>query len=180
MHRAGESPLPEHDRVTKPERFAPIVDAARAEIARLVSSYDVAVTQGPGCDDELESRRMVVSVVRLTPARVDAAPLTFAFTPFPGVYMRFGRWHTSAYPPCGCDACDSSVEDLIEQLTADIRSVVDGDFSESLTRGLRPRLSHTFRFGMMSKSIESKIGRPTARRLGRPRRIAWSAWTAHL
>lgn len=181
MRRAEEEPLPEeYGRVTNAERFAPVVAAARAEIARLVDLYDVVVTEGPGCDGELEARELVVSVFRLTPARVDAAPLTFAFTSFPGVHMRHGRWHTTAYPHCGCDACDDDVDQLVEGMLEEIRCLVGGRFEESLTRGLHPRLRHTFRSGTMSKSTESSLSRSAARRLGRPRRMTWSAWTAHL
>ena len=58
----------------------------------------------------------VVHAVRVTPRNPASAPLTFVFTPFPGVYLHAGSLHDFHFPVCGCDACDDSVADLVEEL----------------------------------------------------------------
>lgn len=49
--------------------------------------------------------------MKLTPKQDSVAPITIAFTDFPGLGVRVGRWLTDRFPPCGSDACDETPED---------------------------------------------------------------------
>ena len=64
------------------------------------------VLTGPTVDEDLTGRVDTEATVRLQPSSGTGARLTVAFTTFPGLLVRFGKWHVEAYPSCGCDACD--------------------------------------------------------------------------
>ena len=104
------------------------------------------------------------------------APLVVAFTDFPGLQLRFGRWHTPSHPVCGCDACDEQVDELLEQLHDDVDAVVHGRFTEELTRGPGPVLRHTVTSGDGHSSSEGHLDRARARTLGPPGRHDWRPW----
>ena len=117
--RWGDEGPPEeaYGRVTDPERFAPLHDAALEMIGRLEADFDVQRVEGYGLDEELESKRgLARPSVRLSPADPEAAPITVVFTDFPGLFVRFGRWKEELFPVCGCDACDETAESGIESL----------------------------------------------------------------
>ena len=61
-----------------------------------------------------------------------AAPIVVAFSGFPGLRVRFGRWHMVAFPTCGCDACDETAESEINRLSSLIDNVRAGRYRESL------------------------------------------------
>ena len=52
--------------------------------------------------------------------------VTIAFSSFPGIHARFGKWTTDAYPGCGCDACDETAGSEIERLNDMIHNVTRG------------------------------------------------------
>ncbi|HJR87249.1 MAG TPA: DUF6226 family protein [Acidimicrobiia bacterium] len=95
-----------HGPVTDPERYLPVVEAARTLVDHLKQTYNVESTTGDQVLDLPESGRSHGEVVRLEPT--EGAPLTFMFTDFPGVIARAGASCVQAFPSCGCDACDES------------------------------------------------------------------------
>ena len=106
-----------YSRVTNPERFQPLHDAALELLDRLEREFAVERLEGSGDDDELGGRSLARPTIRLTPHDPQAAPIVVAFTDFPGLFFRFGTWHTEPFPHCGCDACDETADRLIENMT---------------------------------------------------------------
>ena len=135
VHGVGEETPsdPAYSRVTNPERFGPLHPAMLAIIDRLESDFDVEREEKFGLDEELErGLDLARGDVRLTPRDPDAAPIAVAFTAFPGLRLRFGRWYIEPFPDCGCDACDESVEGEVEQLRNMVDDVIAGRFRESI------------------------------------------------
>ena len=94
--RWGREGPPEdaYGRVTNPERFGPLHDAALEMIGRLEDGFEVERTEGYGLDEELESKRgLARPSIKLSPTDPEAAPVTVVFTDFPGLFVRFGRWY---------------------------------------------------------------------------------------
>jgi hypothetical protein len=134
-HRWGaEGPPPEaYSRVTNPKRFAPLHAAAEELLDRLEHEFDTGRTRGYGLDPELEEGfKLARPTVSLVPRDTDAAPIVVAFSAFPGLRVRFGRWHMAAFPTCGCDACDETAESEINRLSSLIDNVIAGRYRESL------------------------------------------------
>ncbi len=94
--------------------------------------FEVERAEGYGVDPELEKRypQLARPSIRLLPRDAAAAPLVVAFSAFPGLHVRFGRWCMMAFPSCGCDACDETAEDEIEHLTSLIDDLAAGRFRE--------------------------------------------------
>ena len=128
----GEMPTEDaYGRVTNPERFRVLHLTALQSLARLEAEFEVRREEGYGLDDKLEQRlRLDRPSVRLTPVDPEAAPLTVAFSGFPGLHLRFGYWWTELLPACGCDACGDSGEDLAERLTRLVEALTAGRFRE--------------------------------------------------
>lgn len=130
---APARPLDEaYSRVTNPERFEPLHEWALGTVARLNSEYEVTLEEGLGLDDELERGPLARPTIKLTPSQVSCAPVTIAFTDFPGLEVRVGNWVTEVFPSCGCDACDEMPEEEFERLTRLLNNVVAGRFRESM------------------------------------------------
>ena len=55
-------------------------------------------------------------MTRVTPADPAGAPLTFDYTPYPGLILHAGLLHDFAYPIRGCDACDESAVEQLRNL----------------------------------------------------------------
>lgn len=177
MTRWPDGPLEEaYGRVTNPERYAPVLTAARSLLDRLERDHAVVRTEGRDVDAELVDPSDAHSVVRLQPLDGRAAPLTIAFTAFPSLHVRLGRWHTESFPSCGCDACDDEPAGVVADLEEEVAALVDGRFVEQLTGGWRPVLSHAFVVADGRSSGTSSLDRAEARRLGPPGRHAWAAW----
>src|SRR5690349_6082374 len=118
-----------YGRVTNPQRYRMVQDAARDLIDELSRLFDVHVSAGDDVDPELRRRFATVIVeemVRFTPNGPDAAPLTFAFTSFPAVVVHAGEWRLGAYPHCGCDACDEVPADVADELRKDVNALTAG------------------------------------------------------
>ena len=164
-----------YGRVSDAKRFERLwIDAGRV-LEELVSRYEVYRQEGVDLDPDLVARLSagdVTQVVRLTPVTGNGGPLTFAWTAFPGILARFGRWTTEAFPDCGCDACDENVDHLADQLRRHAHALAMGEFTETLH--LTPRPSLTFSFG---PGESNSIGfHPAAAPLGPPGTIRWPAW----
>ena len=70
--------------------------------------------------------------VTLTPAAPGAAPVAVAFTPFPSLMVRCGRWLAMSLPSCGCDACGEDAADQADRLDQVLDRVVAGMFAEEV------------------------------------------------
>jgi hypothetical protein len=101
---------------------------------RLELDFDDERAEGYGLDRELEGQ--VIGLARptviLTPRKIDGAPVAVRFSTFPGVHVRVGRWCTRAFPGCGCDACDETIEEEAERLRWLIENVTEGRFREAI------------------------------------------------
>src|SRR5438105_1609369 len=98
-----------YGRVTNPERFRSLHGHALGLLARLQATYDVVWSEAfellPGLTQPFEQARPPAT---LTPTLPGAAPIAVAFTAFPSLLVRYGRWHFAAFPSCGCDACNEN------------------------------------------------------------------------
>ena len=129
----GEPPPEAYSRVTNAERFRPLHPAMLEIISRLESDFEVERTEGYGLDEELEKGlELAGPLVRLIPRDPDAASITVAFSTFPSLYVRFGRWCKEPFPDCGCDACDLTAEGEIERLNEMVDDVIAGRFREAI------------------------------------------------
>lgn len=176
-----------HSVLTHPERFRPLHDVARALIAYLTRTYDVVVSEDPVHLAELPrgtaSRTAATSAVRLIPASRKAAPLTVAFAPYPGIVLHAGALYCESFPGCGCDACDDSWDPVASEFEFAVFAVVEGGFSEQVTRWPRAAVGYTLEREDRWKSGNGKPGADlTPHRLATAReRIAeiggsWEPW----
>jgi hypothetical protein len=114
---AAGPPLEAYSRVTNPERFASLRDSAAGLLHRLEGEFETERTEAYGLDPEFEHDcNLSRPSVALLPCDSGAAPLIIAFSDFPGLRVRFGRWYAVALPTCGCDACDETAESETERL----------------------------------------------------------------
>ena len=148
-----DPPEEAYGRVTDAERFRPLHSATLQLMGRLEADFDVERVEGYGLDEELESRvGLTRASVRLSPSDSEAAPITVAFSDFPGLRVRFGQWHIEPFPDCGCDACGGSAEEEIEQLTELVNCVTAGGFREAVQRPLAPFIGRRGRHSPLSPS----------------------------
>ena len=134
-HRWGAAgpPLEAYSRVTNPERFASLHDSAAALLHCLEREFDTERREAYALDPELEHDcDLSRPSVALLPCDVGAAPLIVAFSDFPGLRVRFGRWYVVAFPTCGCDACDETAESETERLRSLIENMTAGRFREAI------------------------------------------------
>lgn len=127
MHDCPSPPDDAYERVTNPERFLPLHEAADLLVARLESRYDVDRRDGGPPPYE-----GVIRQVELVPTV--GAPLVIRWDDFPAVSVRYGSHHDESYPQCGCDACaeHEQPDALIEDLERKIEAVTAGRFRESV------------------------------------------------
>ena len=121
-----------YERVTNPERYRPLHAAAIELLRRLEREFAVERLDGDDANDGLYRVPLMRPPTRLVPHHPRAAPITVALTAFPGVMVRFGSRFTKAFPACGCDACDASPDEEIEEMTAMVEAVVSGGVRESI------------------------------------------------
>ncbi len=121
-----------YSRVTEPERFRPLHDWTLEALARLHRDYEVNRDEGTIIDAELDRVSLSRPILELTPLQDSCAPIAIAFTDFPGLGVRFGRWTTDWFPSCGCDACDEMPDSEFERFNRLLTDVVAGRFLESL------------------------------------------------
>lgn len=121
-----------------PERFAPLLEVARALVDHIADAYDVDIADTgplPGYLEaaEIGSAQYPVAVTRFTPRGADAAPLTFVETAYPFVAVMAGAAGLEQFPQCGCDACDEDVEEMAERMEQFVFAVTGGRFQETLS-----------------------------------------------
>ena len=175
-----------YSRVTDAERFRPVHSAIVEMIVKLEAAFDVERVEGYGLDEELEKPfSLARASIRLSPIDPDAAPIAVAFSDFPGLKIRFGRWSTELFPVCGCDACDESAEGEIERMTKMVDSVTSGGFREMVQRSIVPFvgpgwLESEFRTPVSMPSSKSRLDGSLARRMSGGRRrldLDWRPWS---
>ena len=184
----GRPPPEAYGRVTNPGRFAVLHAAADALAADLAAQFVVTTAADVEVPSDLADRFPDVRrTLRLDPG-TQGAPMTFVFTGFPGLAVRYGRWCTSVLPMCGCDACDDDPSDLVAQLTDRVWSVAARGSTRAVPSGAagsrtrsdsRPRARRGGPPSMTTQSVDASRrpgpGRSTGRRGGRGRRPEDSA-----
>lgn len=128
----GGAPAHGYGRVSDAEQYRQLHEVVDSLVAALMTQYEVDCSDDAARAGECAfPQSSPERVVRLIPRSPDAAPITVVWTSFPGLQVRFGRWHVDAYPRCGCDACGERCSDLIEDLRQAVDAVVGGRFVES-------------------------------------------------
>ncbi len=180
----GSPPEDTYSVDTHPERFAPLHAVAEALIAHLQGTYDVEIDEGVEVAGELlhPAFHDVVRAVRIRPNDPKCASLTFVFTAYPGIYMHAGLLHDFQNPICGCDACDSNWQAEADELEQQVFATVNGNYTETIERGLRPWVNYAFNYpngtsGGRSRSEDLppqrlRDAKPTLRDL----RNGWNPW----
>ncbi|MCB1029034.1 MAG: hypothetical protein KDB24_14890 [Microthrixaceae bacterium] len=105
--------------------------AARALIDQLTKDYEVRLTDGVEPAPRVAEAWPDSTTVRLEPT-AGCAPITFTFTPFPGVSLRYGFTGEAGFPSCGCDACtDDDPVSETRRMADLVGGVVAGNYTES-------------------------------------------------
>jgi hypothetical protein len=121
-----------YGRVTNPERYQVVVDAAHRMIDDLVETYQVELGPGTPSVDFPDWTNDAEQAVRLRPSQ--GAPLAVMFTAFPGVVVRVGDWGVETFQTCGCDACNEPPSEVVERLHDLVGAAVEGQYEEKLTK----------------------------------------------
>ncbi|MGO1725443.1 DUF6226 family protein [Glutamicibacter ardleyensis] len=166
-----------------PQRFAPLHTVAQALMDWLLARFNVRCLQDSGLAAELGyAMQPVVESVRLIPVDRACAPLGLVFTDFPGVLLSVGALYQWHFPICGCDACDDSVDELLDDLEEQITTVVNGHFTEILDESGAGLLTHRFDSdGVAGREISDGVEEISPERLARARAMlpadgAWAPW----
>lgn len=174
MLEGVDTDQPDHEaygRVTNPERYQAVVDAAHDLISDLVDAYQVELAVGNPSVDFPDWTGGAERVVRVRPN--EGAPLAFMFTDFPGVVVRVGDWGVEAFPACGCDACDEPPGEVVERLNDLVGAAVEGSYQERLTKRT---LTHRYASRRGFLGSERPLDRGEWKRYGLPASHRWPAW----
>ena len=125
-------PLEAYSRVTGPERFGSLHRVAEELLDRLEQEFDAERAEGYGLTQSRAGHQSGASERYPRAERRRRRPIVVAFSAFPGIVVRFGRWCTAAFPTCGCDACDEAAESESERLKSMIENLTAGRFRESI------------------------------------------------
>lgn len=177
-----EPPEEAYERVTNPERFAPLIPAAEKLIADLERRFDVTVTRAPAAPWE-SSTVVPGESVRIVPTRADQAPLTITFTSLPGLYLEAGAWQRISLPACACDGCAEKVADVLRELAEYTDALTAGRLSERITGTVRPVLEHSWEGDGWGRSGKTPVRRSRAAELRAealqpPADGRWRRWSA--
>lgn len=182
MRWGREGPPPEaYSRITDPGRFQPLHGAALDRLEQLQHEFAVERTEQCGLDLELETAELSRPTVRLAPTDPASAPIVVAFTAFPGLVVRCGRWFIDRFPVCGCDACAETAQGEVQRLGDLIDDVTQGRFRESISLPIIGGAWYAYELSLRSGGVSrgrSRLKRPHARaRLGGGRRsFDWAPW----
>jgi hypothetical protein len=152
-------------------------DAAEALLDDLDGRYTVERRETKETQTEDGPLVRTVWLVPRTPA---AAPLAIAFTDFPGVGLRLGRFFQRTLPTCGCDACDEDPAVLSAEMRTHAAALVEGGLWERVRRGLGGSWSETllvgpdFRAGQQAPLAAGEAR--AARREGFAAAVQWAPW----
>jgi hypothetical protein len=176
----GRRPGSFSSRVSDPGRFLALHQAAEEVLEELTERYVV---------DRRESKEPVgtapgaglVRTVRLMPRSPAAGPLSIAFTDFPGVVLRLGRWFAEPLPACGCDDCAEDPAELVEDLRSRVSAHVEGGLWERVRRGVTGSWLETRLIGPGLRTTRQAPIDPgearTARREGFAAAVQWAPWS---
>lgn len=179
MGAIGPRPDSFSSRVSNPGRFLVLHEAAEQVLDELTERYIVDRREskepaGPTPDAE------VVRTVRLMPRSPAAGPLSIAFTEFPGVVLRLGRWFFSPLPDCGCDDCAEDPAELVQLLRVQTSALVEGGLWERVRRGVGGSWFETRLIGV---GVDARREGPLtardareARRGGFAAAVQWAPW----
>lgn len=165
-----------------PQRFAPLHVVSQALVDWLLARFEVRCFQDPGLATALGATEPAVQSVRLIPADPACAPLGLVFTNFPGVILELGARYQWRFPFCGCDACDDSVDELLDDLEEQIATVAAGHFTEILDESGSGLLTHRFDSdGIAGREISDGVEEISPERLARARAMlpddgVWAPW----
>ena len=175
--RDGEAKPEEYSRVTNPERFGVLQDAAEQLLDDLSARYTVERREAK---EPFGGTGELVRTVHLIPRTPAAAPLAVTFTDFPGVVLRLGRWHRESLPSCGCDACDEQPDTLIAEMRSQVDALVEGGLWERVRRGMGGSWSETRLVGSDFQAGRETLLDPrearAARRDGFAAPVQWAPW----
>jgi len=147
---ADEPPDHAYERVTNPERYQVLHETASQQIDQLLARH--ALERVDGIDlDRRASRAWPESPATMLVPLGGGAPITFTFTPFPGVMMMFGHDGHGSFPACGCDACDDDPVVEADRMTEVVADVVAGGFTETRHR-------HILRADVYESLLRSVVG----------------------
>lgn len=124
---AGPAPDDAYERVSHPERFAPLASVAEALVAHLSAAYVV---------DVVRTREGEVTTIRLRPTQGAPVALTVGAD---GVGVHAGARYRARVPDCACDACDESLEGAATRLEDELLGIAAGGLREAYPIG-RQRL----------------------------------------
>jgi hypothetical protein len=166
---------------TGAERFAVLHDAAEALLDDLHGRFMVERRESK---ELLGAGEALVRMVRLIPRTPAAGPLAVAFTDFPGLMVRLGRWWAEALPGCGCEACDEDPAELIGVLRGQVGALVEGGLWERVHRGVGGSWFETRLIGVglcarREGPLTSRDARD-ARRGGFAAPVRWAPWPRRL
>jgi hypothetical protein len=175
--RDGDAKPADYSRVTDPGRYAVLHDIAETLLDSLAGQY---IVERREANEALDPAGRPTRVVRLIPRTPAAAPLAIAFTDFPGVILRLGRWYSEPLPACGCDACGEQPDDLIAEMYTQVDALVEGGLWERVRRGVTSSWSETRLIGpdfssSRSAPLEAREAR-AARRDGFAAPVQWAPW----
>ncbi|SMG19802.1 DUF6226 family protein [Agreia pratensis] len=180
--RGMSPPEDAYSRTANLDRFEPLQTVARALIDWLIVTFDVAVERNETVAADFERWiHDLETAVRITPRDPLAAPLTFAFTSFPGVVLHMGALFDSTFPACGCDACDDDVLWLVDQLEWTAQVVVNGGGSERIDAEPDGWFEYRLQNDAGMESARRRLGEVPVERVEAARGILpasgqWSAW----
>jgi hypothetical protein len=162
---------------TDTERFAVLHEAADELLDELSGRHMVERRESK---ELFAAEDALVRVVRLIPRTPAAAPLAIAFTDFPGLFVRLGRWWAETLPGCGCDDCAEDPAGLVDTLRTQTIALVEGGLWERVRRGIGGSWFETRLIGVGVNArregpLTARDARD-ARRGGFAAAVQWAPW----
>jgi uncharacterized protein DUF6226 len=162
---------------TDTARFAVLHEAAETLLDQLTERYQVRRRE---TKESVGPEEALVRTVRLTPRTPAAGPLAIAFTDFPGLMVRLGRWWAEELPACGCDTCAEDPAELVEVLRTQAIALVEGGLWERVRRGVGGSWFETrlIAVGFCARREGPLTARDAreARRSGFAAAVQWAPW----
>jgi hypothetical protein len=162
---------------TDTDRFAVLHDIAETLLDDLAERY---VVERRESKELLGPEDALVRMVRLIPRTPAAGPLAVAFTDFPGLMVRLGRWWAEVLPACGCEACGEDPAELSAALRAQVDALIEGGLWERVRRGVGGSWFETQLIGVgLSARREGPLSSRDARdarRGGFAAPVQWEPW----
>lgn len=156
----GSPPPDAYERITNPERLAPLMTVTHALIEYLTSEYRVRRTS-EGSAIVLDPGPTAASL------RFDTNPVDFH------VRLSAGPVATFVFPVCACDACDETADPVADDLETTVFAVVAGRLHQHLERrGLSVQVGTSRSWSLLPRAERRRI-----RRLLRDTPDHWDPWS---